>query len=327
MTATSEVLFSGSKDGSAKIWDLTQGIEVLSLNDHPDAVNVVRYDEYNKLIFTCSKSVIKLWDPRMDPVSCIQSLSYVGHCDVLSVCFNVVFSLSSSGLVVDGSVNESNSIHDMRLNAHGSTMFCATEKLVRIFDLRTYQSIGKLNTGHKSLVTCLAVDEEERNDSRTVITGSKDHTVKVFELDANISGIHTPKSTLKPPHYDGIEALRLTHRGRFLFSGGRDGCIKKWDLSFPRMVATLSNCHRDWVLAIDTLMNDTVLLSGCRAGFLRVWDVEDCRSYGSEIQAHHAPINDIATIPQTEIAFTASGDHTINLWRYRDSNAIVDDTE
>lgn len=74
VTATSEVLFSGSKDGTAKIWDLTKCEEVYSLNDHPDSVNVVRYDEYNRLIYTCSKSFIKIWDPRSPPVKCIQTL-------------------------------------------------------------------------------------------------------------------------------------------------------------------------------------------------------------------------------------------------------------
>ncbi len=74
VTATSEVLFSGSKDGTAKIWDLNKCEEVYSLNDHPDAVNVVRYDEYNKLIYTVSKSIIKIWDPREHPVCCVNTL-------------------------------------------------------------------------------------------------------------------------------------------------------------------------------------------------------------------------------------------------------------
>jgi len=80
VTATNEVLFSGSKDGTAKIWDLTQLEEVHSLNDHPDSVNVVRYDEYKKLIYTVSKSVIKIWDPRERSggvVNCIRTLWYV----------------------------------------------------------------------------------------------------------------------------------------------------------------------------------------------------------------------------------------------------------
>lgn len=227
---------------------------------------------------------------------------------------------SSSGLAFNESVtSDSSSINDIRLSADGSTMFSTAEKLVRVWDLRTFQCVGKLNTGHKSLVTCMAVDDEELNDTRLVITGSKDHYIKVFELDSGINGIHIPKYTLKPPHYDGIEALRLTEKGRILFSGGRDGCIKKWDLAEQRMVASLSNCHRDWVLALDTFMQDQYLLSACRGGYLRVWSTENCRSFG-EINAHSMAINSIATISQA--AFTASSDCCINLWQYRDSAAF-----
>lgn len=224
---------------------------------------------------------------------------------------------SSSGYVNSENIStDSNPINDIRLSADGNTLFSTSEKLVRVWDKRTFQCVGKLNTGHKSLVTCLAVDEEETNEGRIVITGSKDHYIKVFELKDAISGIHVPRYTLKPPHYDGIETLRLTDKGRTLFSGGRDGCIKKWDLTDQRMVASLSNCHRDWVLAMDTFMGEQYLLSACRGGTLRMWSTEDCRTFG-ETQAHPVAINSIATIPQA--VFTASNDCSINLWQSRDS--------
>ena len=39
----------------------------------------------------------------------------------------------------------------------------------------------------------------------------------------------TPKYNLEPPHYDGIQSLAI--QGNILFTGSRDTCIKKWDLS------------------------------------------------------------------------------------------------
>jgi kinesin family protein 4/21/27 len=39
---------------------------------------------------------------------------------------------------------------------------------------------------------------------------------------------------LNPPHYDGIQSLAI--RGDVLFSGSRDMCIKKWDLSKQELI-------------------------------------------------------------------------------------------
>lgn len=101
VSATNDVLFSGSKgacfillcchfykrvlngspplfpDGTAKIWDLHTGKELQSMSDHPDAVSVVRYNEYNRLAFSVSKSYIKVWDPRDSPARCIKTLKCV----------------------------------------------------------------------------------------------------------------------------------------------------------------------------------------------------------------------------------------------------------
>lgn len=43
----------------------------------------------------------------------------------------------------------------------------------------------------------------------------------------------TPKYNLEPPHYDGIQALCISQDT--LFSGSRDMCIKKWDLSSQQL--------------------------------------------------------------------------------------------
>lgn len=84
---------------------------------------------------------------------------------------------------------------------------------------------GKLIGGHQAAVMCLAVGPD------VVVTGSKDHYIKLFDLETENEGppvgILTPRVTLDPPHYDGIQCLELS--GDVLFSGSRDGIIKKWN--------------------------------------------------------------------------------------------------
>ena len=57
------------------------------------------------------------------------------------------------------------------LNEINSTMYKC------IFKYFSFSAIGKLNGGHQAAVMCLAVDRQNGND--IVVTGSKDHYIKV----------------------------------------------------------------------------------------------------------------------------------------------------
>lgn len=85
---------------------------------------------------------------------------------------------------------------------------------------------------------CLAVAKMSEAED-CVVTGSKDHYIKVFEVAGEAGGVFSPKMTLDPPHYDGIQTLTL--QGDILFSGSRDMCIKKWDLARQELVQV--NCY------------------------------------------------------------------------------------
>lgn len=60
-----------------------------------------------------------------------------------------------------------------------------------------------------------------------------DYDLQMFEVVEERAGIMTPKYNLEPPHYDGIQALCISQDT--LFSGSRDMCIKKWDLSSQQL--------------------------------------------------------------------------------------------
>lgn len=295
VSATNDVLFTGSKDCTVKIWDLHTGREIQSLVDHPDSVTIVRYNEYSRLAFSVSKSYIKVWDPRENPARCIKTLSSSG--------------LTQTGISsTQSQVGKSNElahgetrIFDIRLSPYGSTLFSTAGQIVRFWDLRMFFCVGKLNTGHQSNITCMAV-EESGVENNLVVTGSKDHYIKLFEVMDGQGGIHNPRSTLTPPHYDGIESLCI--HSDSLFSASRDACIKKWDLSNQRLVHSVNQAHRDWIQSLAVLPNSNTLISGCRQGFLKLWSMENCSLLG-DIKAHTQAINCIDT--NSALVFTASG--------------------
>ena len=105
--------------------------------------------------------------------------------------------------------------------------------------------IGQLSGGHNASIMTMLVD------NNLIITGSKDHYIKVFEifpsLTANSSSVSgnssnntssnelamdvtvALKHNFNPPHYDGVQSLLKVDNS--LFSGSRDMCIKKWNMT------------------------------------------------------------------------------------------------
>ncbi|KAK3103464.1 hypothetical protein FSP39_019440 [Pinctada imbricata] len=309
---TEDLLFTSSKDRTAKVWDLQTGRETLSLPGHPNNVVSVRYCQKSRLIFTVSQSYISVWDARNHSKQCVKTLS-------------------SSGLTHDGPLNFGSNrqielapgehhINDIALNKDGTVLYSATGSMVRVWDLNSFSAIGKLNGGHQAAIMVLAVDRAGEND--IVLTGSKDHYIKMFEVLEERAGVLTPKYNLEPPHYDGIQSMAI--QGDMLFSGSRDTCIKKWDLSSQQLVQSVNSAHKDWICGLQFMPSGNILLSGCRGGYLKLWNVENCQPLG-EVKAHSSPINALAT--NSTAIFTASNDHNVGIWSFNQDIPLKEETD
>uniref|UniRef100_A0A8C2P6W9 Kinesin motor domain-containing protein n=1 Tax=Capra hircus TaxID=9925 RepID=A0A8C2P6W9_CAPHI len=293
--STDDLLFTGSKDRTCKVWNLVTGQEIMSLGGHPNNVVSVKYCNYTSLVFTVSTSYIKVWDIR-DSAKCVRTLTSSGQVTLGDAC-----SASTSRTVAIPSGE--NQINQISLNPTGTFLYAASGNAVRMWDLKRFQSTGKL-TGHLGPVMCLTVDRIS-NGQDLIITGSKDHYIKMFDVTEGALGTVSPTHNFEPPHYDGIEALTI--HGDNLFSGSRDNGIKKWDLQVP-------NAHKDWVCALAVVPGHPVLLSGCRGGILKLWNIDTFVPVG-EMKGHESPINAIC-VNSTHI-FTAADDRTVRIWKTR----------
>ncbi|RVE61560.1 hypothetical protein OJAV_G00171830 [Oryzias javanicus] len=292
--ATDDLLFTGSKDRTCKVWNLVTGQEIMSLADHPSSVVSVRYT--SSMVFTVSSAFIKVWDIR-DSAKCIRTLTSSGQVAAGDTC--------SSARSLSVPPGESQ-ISQIALNASGSFLYAAAGNAVRMWDLRKFASTGKL-TGHSAPVLCLCVERLSHGQD-AVLAGSKDCRLKMFEVAEGAQGSVTPSHIFDPAHQDSVESLAV--HGDVFYSSSRDCSIRKWDLASKKLLTAVS-AQPDWVSVLGIVPGSLVLLSGCRGGLLRLWHADSMASLG-EVQGHDSPINGLAS--NSTHLFTASDDRTVKIW-------------
>uniref|UniRef100_A0A3B3ZZ34 Kinesin motor domain-containing protein n=1 Tax=Periophthalmus magnuspinnatus TaxID=409849 RepID=A0A3B3ZZ34_9GOBI len=286
-----ELLFTGSKDRTCKVWNLVTGQEIMSLGGHLSSVGSVRFS--SGLVFTVSSSFIKVWDIR-DSAKCIRTLTSTGQVMTSDPC----------GPGSTRTLSSETQINQICVNPNGTSLYAAAGNAVRIWDLRRFVCTGKLS-GHQGPVMCLTVDQTETNQD-LVVTGSKDHYVKLFEVTASSVGSLAPSLTFDPPHYDGIESVLV--QGDRVYSGSRDTGLKLWHLPSKDLLQQVPSAHRDWVSSLALVRSGLVrsapvLVSGCRGGILKLWSA-DSLSALTEVRGHDSPINSICS--NATHLFTAS---------------------
>ncbi|XP_056603911.1 kinesin-like protein KIF21A isoform X1 [Triplophysa dalaica] len=300
--STDDLLFTGSKDRTCKVWNLVTGQEIMSLGDHPSSVVSVRY--CSSLVFSVSTAYIKVWDIR-DSAKCIRTLTSSGQVSQGDTCA----SMSSSSVGIPPGENQ---INQIALNPSATFLYAASGNTVRMWDLRRFVSTGKL-TGHLGSVVCLTVDQMGKGQDM-VITGSKDHTVKIFDVVEGAQGSIGATHYFDSAHHDGLEALAI--QSDSLFTAGRDCCIKKWDLTGKQLQKQVEQAHSDLVSGLAIVPGSSAVMSSCRGGLLKFWHSDTLRALG-EIRAHDSAINDICT--NSSHLFTASDDRTVKIWQVKGS--------
>jgi WD40 repeat protein/beta-lactamase regulating signal transducer with metallopeptidase domain len=79
--------------------------------------------------------------------------------------------------------------------------------------------------GHADLVFCLAFSK----DGKTLFTGSRDKTIKLWDVtDVGRGGVLTPRCTLKE-HKGAVRNLALSPDGKMLATASWDGTVKLWE--------------------------------------------------------------------------------------------------
>ena len=201
-----KTLASGSLDNTVKLWDVSTGTELRTLEGHSAEVLSVAFSPDGKTLASGSrKGTIKLWDVStgtelrtLTPMAKYLIRTRPGASDENG--FAAVFSVAFSP--------------DGKTLASGSE-----DNTVKLWDVSTGAELRTL-TGHSESVESVAFS----TNGKILVSGSLDKTVKLWDVSTG-----TEVRTLR--HSDFVRSVAFSPDGKILASGSDDETVKLWNVS------------------------------------------------------------------------------------------------
>jgi WD40 repeat protein len=268
------ILASGSWDRTIKLWDVTTGTVLRTLQGHTGGVLSVAFFPDGKILASgAGDGTIKLWDVATGTL--LRTLS--GHTgSVISVAFS-----PDGKVLASGSADNTIKLWDVAtgreirtLSAHtldvASVAFSPDGKIlasgsvdttIKLWDVATGALLRTLR-GHTGIVHSVAFSP----DGKVLASGSWEE-IKLWHM-ATGSVLRTLQG-----HTGWVESVAFSPDGKILASGSEDKTIKLWDVATGTLLRTLQG-HTGWVESVAFSPDGKILASGSWDGTILLWDVE-----------------------------------------------------
>ncbi|KAK9293069.1 hypothetical protein L1049_021053 [Liquidambar formosana] len=316
-----DYLFSGSRDGTLKRWELAGDAATCSatFESHVDWVNDAVLVGDNALVSCSSDTTLKTWNCLSDG-TCTRTLRQ--HSDYVTC---LAAAEKNSNIVASGGLGGEVFVWDLEaalaplskssdameddcsngINGSGNSLPITSLRTIsssNSISLHTPQSQGYVPIaakGHKESVYALAM-----NDSGTIlVSGGTEKVVRIWDP-------RTGSKTMKlRGHTDNIRALLLDSTGRFCLSGSSDSMIRLWDLGQQRCMHSYA-VHTDSVWALASTPTFSHVYSGGRDLSLYLTDLATRESILLCTKEH--PILQLAL--HDDSIWVASTDSSVDRW-------------
>lgn len=186
----------------------------------------------------------------------------------------------------------------------GRTVVSASwDETVRLWPVGSSDGARVLE-GHTDWVEAVAVSPDG-----TRIVSASQRDVRVWNA---ATGANETVMTSVAQH--SISAMALSHDGRFVACGVRDGTVRVWEVGAEEPRWTLS-AEIPWTRSLAFSADSTRLAAGNWSGEVRVWELAgDGEQLFSQDAHTGAPIAALAFSPDGSRLATGSYDSTIKLW-------------
>ena len=251
-----------------QLWNATNGKPYHTFKGHATEIVCLSFDPHGRVVATGSMdNTAKMWDVETGK-----------ELHTLLVCFVEHWKLSVVSVVVF-------------LHAERMTM------------KKSWNLEQRVETqGHTAEIVSLNFN----TTGTTIITGSFDHTVKVWDMRTGRC-----VNTLAG-HHGEISSTQFNYEGTICISGSIDRQCKIWDVATGKCVETLRG-HNDEILDVGFNSTGSKLVTASADGTARVFNTMTA-SCQAILVGHEGEISKVCFNPQGSKILTASSDKTARLW-------------
>ncbi|KAG4952384.1 hypothetical protein JHK84_045703 [Glycine max] len=298
---------SASKDGDARIWDVSLKKCVMCLSGHTLAITCVKWGG-DGVIYTGSQDcTIKVWETTQGKL--IRELKGHGHW-VNSLALSTEYVLRTGAFDHTGKKYSSpEEMKKIRLISPISDF----AGLLNWITIHATMSNPVVWTGRVALVLHATIVALERyqlmrgNAPERLVSGSDDFTMFLWEPFIN----KHPKTRMTG-HQQLVNHVYFSPDGQWVASASFDKSVKLWNGTTGKFVAAFRG-HVGPVYQISWSADSRLLLSGSKDSTLKVWDIRT-RKLKQDLPGHSDEVFSVDWSPDGEKVASGGKDKVLKLW-------------
>ncbi|PRQ06677.1 nSTAND1 domain-containing NTPase [Enhygromyxa salina] len=311
-SADGQTLATGSRDGSARLWDASSGQPLAVLDGHTRSVTSVAFSPDGSRLATGSwDHSARVWD--VDSGSQLAQLE--GHRDdVVEVVFSPdgarVATASSddsariwdadSGALIHTLEGHEGNVSAVAFSPDGARVATAShDATARIWDAHSGAALHEL-AGHHSRMLDVAFSP----DGARLVTCGYEGVARIWEVTTGTQLVELDA------HRSSVVAAVFSPDGSRLATASFDDTARVWDPDSGELLASFTG-HTDDVLALAFVAGGARLVTGSADATVRVWDARS----GRELAALAGHTDDVLAVAVHGSGFTTtSADATARIW-------------
>ena len=316
-----KILATGGEDRTIKLWDVSGGKEMATLNGHTGAVNSVAFSPDGKTLATADADrMVKLWDVATGR----ERATLKGHQNAVN---SVAFSPDGETLVTgsgDGTTklwnvaggealltfgDHTGAVYSAAFSPDGHTIATGSESALKLWNVSTGQELttikeykGGVNSVQQGVIYAVAFSP----DGKTLAEATHD-AVTLWKV-ATRQKLMTFKGNTSI-----IYALAFSPDGKRLAVASQDGTAKLWDVINGQEVS-LYRGHTGTVRGVAFSPDGKLLATASNDTTARLWNATKRQEEAVTLKGHTDFIHSIAFSPGGKTLATGSNDMTGRLW-------------